>query len=153
MKRVMDRVELFSESMLLHYAAPNKDIVTEILQFDAECLTLLTPERRAKYVMVLGQYLVMLQHNENLKNIEFRLATKAYEHSLALEKFAREDIKAKSEKDRNILVLAQTPALQEMHDAALVAEAEKMSIEGMVRAIENLLNALKKDMSFSRVAE
>jgi hypothetical protein len=151
MLQVMDKVNAFSDQMLLHYSAPNKDLITEIMQFDAEGLSNLTREHLSKYVLVLGQYLVMLQHNENMKTVEYKLATKALEFYLSQEKFARTDVKGKSEKERNIWLVINDPKAQQFHNDALVAEAEKMAISGMVRAVEGLLNALKKELSIRSV--
>lgn len=144
---IMDKVNAFSDQMLLHYAAPNRGLVVEIMQADAAELNRLHPDQRAKYIIVLGQYLVMLQHNENLKEIEYKLARKTYEHHLNKEKFTRDDIQGKTEKARDAWLLLNVPALAALQEEVLVAEAEKTTLAGMVRAVEGLLNALKKEFS------
>jgi hypothetical protein len=143
----MDKVNRFSDEMLLHYAAPNRDFIVEIMQLDAADLNQLHQEQLSKYVLVLGQYLVMLQHNENMKAIEHMLAAKAFEHNLNKEKFSRDDVQGKTEKERRAWLLLNDPELKNLYEQVLVAEAEKMVISGMVKANEGLLNALKKELS------
>jgi len=145
--RINRRLDSFSEEMLLHYAAPNQSMIVELMQFDASALSSLTQQDIAQYIFVLGQYLVLLQHNENKKNIEHKLAQKDYEFNLSKEKFIREDVGGKSEKERNNWIIINVPAIKELHDEVLAKEAEKMLIDGMVRAVEGLLNALKKEIS------
>ena len=147
MKSVMDRVNSFSDELLLHYAAPNRNLVVEIMQLNAANLTQVHKEQLSQYVLVLGQYLVMLQHNENMKNIEHMLASKSFEYHLNNEKFARDDVKGKTEKERRGWLLMNVPELRTLEEAKLIAEAEKMVIAGMVKAAEGLLNALKKELS------
>lgn len=147
MSQVMDKVNSFSDQMLLHYAAPNRNLIVEIMQLDAGGLNQLHPDQRAQYILVLGQYLVMLQHNENMKEIEYKLARKTYEYHLNKEKFSRDDIQGKTEKVRDAWLLLNVPAIALLQEEMFIADAEKMSISGMVRAVEGLLNALKKEFS------
>ena len=144
---VLDKVNDFSERMLLHYAAPNKGLVVEIMQLDAANLNQLHYDQLSKYILVLGQYLVMLQHNENLKCIEYLLISKAFEHRLNKEKFSRDDVLGKTEKERRAWLLINVSGMQELQQEVMVAEAEKMVISGMGKASEGLLNALKKELS------
>lgn len=144
---VMDRVNDFSERMLLHYAAPNKELVVEVMQFDAAGLNQLHYDDISKYILVLGQYLVMMRHNENLKNVEYMLLSKTFDHRLNTAKFSRDDVQGKTEKSRRAWMLINDPELEALHLELLVAEAEKMIIEGMGKSVEGLLNALKKEFS------
>lgn len=146
-QEIFDRLNHFSESMQLHYASPNTDLVVEIMQLDAGMLSSLTAQQLTQYVFVLGQYLVMLQYNENLKNIEHKLSQKTYEYHLNKTKFERDDVVGKTEKERNAWLLLHVPAVKELHDTALANEAEKMLMSGMVRSVDGLLNALKKEIS------
>ena len=152
MQEIYNRVGSFSEEMLLHYASPNQGLIVEIMQLDAAMLSSLTSQQLTQYVFVLGQYLVMLQYNENLKTIQHKLSQKTFEYNLNKTKFEREDVVGKTEKERNAWILLHVPEVKEYHDEALALEAEKMLIHGMVRPVEGLLNALKKEIS-GRYAE
>jgi hypothetical protein len=144
----MNRVNDFSEKMLLHYASPNRDLIVEIMQFDANNFSTLLDEHLSKYILVLGQYLVMLQHNDNLKNVERVLLSKSLEHALNVEKL-RSDIPSnlKTEKDKRAWLLANREELLMMENEFMAVEAESTLIAGMNKAVEALLNALKKEKS------
>lgn len=146
-QEILNRVYCFSEELQLHYAAPNRDLITEIMQFNAADLASLSTEQLYSYIFVLGQYLVNLQYNENLKAVEHKLSQKAYEFKLNVLKFDSEGVVGKTEKERNAWVLRNNDDLRTLHDSVLALEAEKMLVEGMGRAVEGLLNALKKEIS------
>lgn len=147
-QEIMDRVNNFSERMLLHYASPNRDLIVEIMQLDANRFSTLHDADLSKYILVLGQYLVMLQHNDNLKNIEHVLTTKSLEHELNIKKMTA-DIPSsmKTEKDKRAWLIANNEALANMEEEAMAVEAEYTLISGMGKAVEALLNALKKEKS------
>jgi len=146
-QEIINRVYLFSEELQLHYAAPNKNLITEIMQFNASELSSLSSEQLYSYIFVLGQYLVLLQYNENLKNIEYKLSLKSYEFDLNSLKFELEGVVGKTVKERDAWILRNNPNLKALHDSVLALEAEKTLVEGMVRAVDGLLNALKKEAS------
>ena len=120
MQEIYDRLNNFSERMQLHYASPNNDLVVEIMQLDAGVLSSLTPQQ---------------------------LTQKTFEYHLNRTKFERTDVAGKTEKERNAWVLLNVPEIKELHDQVLAYEAEKMLMHGMVRSVEGLLNALKKEIS------
>lgn len=144
---ILTKVNLYAEELQLHYASPNRDLVTEIMQLDATQLSSLTYNQLSSFVLVLGQYMVRLQYSQNMCAVEHKLFNKTYEFNLNSIKFSREDIKGKTGKERDAWVLLNVPKVRELHDEVLGLEAKKMIVEGMVRAVEGLLNALKKEMS------
>jgi hypothetical protein len=144
----MDRVNDFSERMLLHYAAPNRDLIVEIMQFNASDFSTLLDTDLSKYILVLGQYLVMLQHNDNLKNVERVLLSKSLEHTLNVEKIKADFPSGmKTEKDKRAWLIASKEDLFELESELMAVEAESTLISGMGKAVEALLNALKKEKS------
>ena len=145
----MDRVNNFSQDMLLHYAAPNHSLIVEVMQFDASYLGELETEKLSMYILVLGQYLVMLQYNDNLKNIEHMLAAKTFEHSMTKTMFTADIPKeaSKTVKERRGWLLLNDEKLKELDDSLAAVTAEKMLISGMCKSVEGLLNALKKEKS------
>ncbi len=147
-QEIMNRVSSFSEDMLLHYAAPNRELVVEIMQFDANGLSLLLDDQLSKYILVLGQYLVMLQYNDNLKNIEKTLLSKSLEFNINRRKMLGQFPSGmKTEKDKRAWLLSNDDDLSEQAMNALAAEAEATIISGMCSSVEALLNALKKEKS------
>lgn len=149
MQEILDRLSIFSEDMLLHYASPNKGLVAEVLQYDAAGLNELTQEDLSKYILVLGQYLVMLKHNENSKNVEYMLISKTLEHEMAKKNLSFDFPKnVKTIKDKRSFIVASDEDLAALETRLLVADAEKTLIYGMCDAVEALLNALKKEKSY-----
>src|SRR6188508_845958 len=147
-QEVMDKVQSFSEEMLLHYSSPNRDLIVEILQFDANGLADLHDSQLSKYILVLGQYLVMLQYNDNLKNIEKVLISKTFDFTLNKVKSTTDAPPfVKTEKEKRSWFLSNNEELMELETKLLVAEAEATLISGMTNSIEALLNALKKEKS------
>lgn len=147
-QQIMDRVNDFSERMLLHYAAPNRDLIVEIMQFNASDFSTLLDTDLSKYILVLGQYLVMLQHNDNLKNVERVLLSKSLEHTLNVEKIKADFPSGmKTEKDKRAWLIASKEDLFELESELMAVEAESTLISGMGKAVEALLNALKKEKS------
>lgn len=144
----MERVNELSEQLLLHYAAPDNNLVIQVMQLDASSFPSVSEEDLSRYIIVLGQYLVMLQHNVNLKAVEYMLVSKTYEHKLMI-KIMREkwpsDIK--TDKVKKAFVIDKYPELNEMMGEAMLAESEKIMLQDMNKAVESLLNALKKEKS------
>lgn len=147
-EKILREVNSLSEDLLLHYACPNNSVVIEVLQLDVASLTDLTQENLSRYILVLGQYLVMLQHQENLKAIEYMLAYKAFEFKLSKQKISLDLPKSiKTEKEKMLWVLREDEYLHSLYEEVLSLEAQKTLMSGTGRAVENLLNALKKEMS------
>ena len=114
---------------------------------DAAGLSQLHRKQLSQYVLVLGQYLVMLQYNENLKNVNHMLLSKTFEYKANSAEFSYEGVQGTTQKAKRAWVLMHVPEVEALHEDLCVAEAEKMIISGMVKAVEGLLNALKKELS------
>lgn len=146
-KAIKAKVDRFSEDMLLHYAAPNRNLVAEILMLDAATVGQLSRGQLSQYVLVLGQHLVTLQYNENLKSVDHLLLSKTFEYEIETAQFKYEGIKGTTAKAKRAWVLLNVPAISELHVKLIEAEAEKMIISKMTQSVEGLLNALKKELS------
>jgi hypothetical protein len=144
---IKNRVSKFSEDMLLHYATPNRNLVVEILMLDAATIGQLHRKQLSQYVLVLGQHLVTLQYNENLKNVEHLLLSKTFEYKIDSAQFSYEGVQGTTAKAKRAWVLLNIPEVKELQEELIAAEAEKMIISKMVPAVEGLLNALKKELS------
>ena len=145
---IMDKVTLLSEQMMLHYASPDNNLVVQVLQLDASAFPAVTDEELTKYVIVLGQYLVMLQHNINLKAVEHLLSSKTFEHKLMVKTIKREfPPNIKTDKAKRAMVLDDDEEMKEMFIEVMAAESEKLLLHNMDKAVESLLNALKKEKS------
>lgn len=142
------RVDKFAEEMLLSYAAPNRNLVVEVLMLDAATIGQLHKKQLAQYVIVLGQYLVTLQYNQNLKGVEYLLLNSTFEHKAQSAQFESSELKdVTTVKAKRSWVITNVPEITEMYNALLTAEAEKMIISNMVASVAELLNAIKKELS------
>lgn len=141
------KVNGFSEDMLLHYAAPNRNLVVEILMLDAATIGQLHRKQLSQYVLVLGQHLVTLQYNENLKSVDHLLLSKTFEYKIETAQFAYEGVQGTTAKAKRAWILLNVPEIRDLQTRMIEAEAEKMIISKMVPAVEGLLNALKKELS------
>jgi len=145
--KIFAEINNTSENLLLHYASPNQSLVSEVLRFDAESFNELPDDMLSKYILAMGQYLVMLQHNENLKAIDFMIASRVFENKINMKTFQLGSETKATLKERRAALLESDPDLIQLQDTVVSAEAQKMLLVGTVRASEGLLNALKKEKS------
>jgi len=146
-QKIIDRVDKFAFDLLLDKSFPQPGLIAEILMFNATELCELSEKSLSMYIMVLGQYIVLLQYNENRKTIEHLLNNKTLEYKINLEKFNGSEIKGKTEKEKRAWIIYSNLEISDLEQEVLALEAEKTLLSGMVKAIENLLNALKKELS------
>lgn len=147
-ENVIKKVDDLSEYLQLYYASPNRGLVVEVMQLDAGQFDSLANNTLSKYILVLGQYLVMLQHNENMKGIEHMILSKSFDYNVSVKKISAEIPKSlKTEKEKLYWIIQNDSEIEKMYEDLIAAEAEKMLTADMAKAIENLLNALKKEKS------
>jgi hypothetical protein len=145
----MTKVYQLSEAFLLNYTAPNYTVIQEILQFDAALFDSISNEKLSQYIFALGQFIISVKYQENLKNTEYIINRKSFEHLLNKKRFEyADDIhSAKTEKEKQAWLLEKDESLQQLSYDMLVSEAEKTTLNDMTKAYEGLLNALKKEIS------
>ena len=145
---IMDKVDLLSEQMMLHYASPNNNLVVQVLELDASTIPTVPDDDLTKYIIVLGQYLVMLQHNINLKSVRHLIISKTYEHKIMIKTITRDfSSNIKTDKAKRAMILDSDEEIKEMYIEVMAAEAEKLILHNMDKPVESLLNALKKEKS------
>ena len=144
---ILRTVASTASDLYLDRVNPNASLITEIFQLDATQLSEVDDHRLSQYILVMGQYLVMLQYQENLKNIQYTLSQKAFDIAYSKERFVREDIKTKTDKATKDFLLSTSEYLLVLDAMVLEASAEKMLLNNMVGACSELLNALKKEKS------
>lgn len=150
----MERVNELSEQLLLHYSAPDNNLVIQVMQLDASSFPAVSDEDLSRYIIVLGQYLVMLQHNVNLKAVEYMLVYKTYEHKLMVRVLKEEwPTTIKTDKIKRAFIIDKYEDISEMRFELMLAESEKLLLHDMNKAVESLLNALKKEKSTRNTAD
>jgi hypothetical protein len=144
---ILERVNRFADEMQLHYASPNRNIIADVMTLDAADLNQLNKNQLSQYVVALGQYLVMLQYNENMAAVQYTLTNKAFEHKINMAQLSNQNIVGKTEKVKRSWLVENDPEVNELYYTVMAYEAEKMVITNMVKAVEGLLNALKKELA------
>lgn len=150
MKEITDKLDKFSDSLLLNYASPNMGLVVDALQFNVNNLQEISDDTLSQYIVVLGQYLVMLQYQTNRKKVDAVLLSEHLENVIfqtretadgeAMPKFT-------TYKQRKFWCIETNEEVKRLYEEALQAEAENSLIEGMVKSVDSYLNALKKEKS------
>lgn len=144
----MERVNELSEQLLLHYSSPDNNLVIQVMQLDASSFPAVSDDDLSRYIIVLGQYLVMLQHNVNLKAVEYMLVYKTYEHKLMVRVLKEEwPAHIKTDKVRRAFIIDKYEDISEMMFELMLAESEKLLLHDTPRAVESLLNGIKKEKS------
>ena len=145
---IFDTVKRTAAELHLDKAAPNSQLIVDLLRLDAATCGELADHVLSQYILVMGQYIFMLRFQENEKNVNYVLAQKAFEVAYSKERFLREDIgHLKTDKATKEFLLNNSEYLSSLDMLVLEAQAEKMLLENMSAACSELLNALKKEKS------
>ncbi len=138
-----------SDKMFLGKTNPNPVLVKEALSFDVSALDTIPMSKLRKYIVVLGQYLISIQFEENRTEAE----SSAWSKSLDMHVFktmrgeVSDEYKTmKTVAERRAWILDKNEKALEFHSAYLVADAKKTIIKNMYRPIEQYINALKKEI-------
>ena len=154
MHEVFDRAYCFGISMMLEYAQPNLDLVAEALGIDIETLDSLSSARISKYIVVLAQYLIMLQYNSNLRSARASLLSKQLEHDANVFKMEGKFPKtATNDKQRRSWLIENNEAFKVNWETYLQVDAEHVLLHGMSSSVDALINALKKELSTRGTSE
>jgi hypothetical protein len=146
MEKIRNNLELKSSSLLFNIVQPNEDLVMEALTFDASIIASISNELLSSYIVAIGQYIVMLQYQENRKNVECMAFSRALEFEITKKKIEG-SIKAKSVKDFKVVAIMEDEKLFDLNKQLIEAEAEQLLMANMVNAVSEFLNALKKEKS------
>lgn len=144
-----------SDKMLLGKSKPNSKLVEEALSFDANRIDTISTECLRKYIVVLGQYLISLQFEENRAEAEYSAWSKSldmcvYKVMRSLEGPELKSIKTISEKRAWVIDVDEECSTL---DAELqVADAKRKIIKNMCKPVEQYINTLKKEID-ARVGE
>jgi len=137
-----------TEKLLLEKAAPNKTLVEEALSFNASELDIVSDEQLRKYIVVLGQYLITLQYEENT----VEAISKAWHR--ALDSHVQRVIQESAEIPKNIKTLAEKKAWALNNDDTAkalnvefdIADSKRSIVKNMHKPVEQYINTLKKEI-------
>ena len=138
-----------SDRLLLEKAKPNPSLVEEALSFNAADLHVVSDEKLRKYIVVLGQYLITLQYEENKTSAICSAWHKALDAHLY-----RVLCNSKDPYLNKKITLAEKRAWaldNDEHALSLseefeVSESKKNVIHNMHQPVEQYINTLKKEI-------
>lgn len=138
-----------SDKMLLDKVSPNMSLVEEALSFDASKLDGILIEELRKYIVVLGQYLISLQFEENRTEAESAAWSKALDFHMyraMRDETSAEFRSTKTLAEKKAWILDKDFKAEGLNSEYLVAEAKKKIVKNMSKPVEQYINALKKEI-------
>ncbi len=138
-----------SDKMLLNKVRPNMSLVEEALSFDASKLDGILIEALRKYIVVLGQYLISLQFEENRTDAEssaWSRALDAHMYQVMRDETSQEFKSIKTLAEKKAWILEKDLKAGGLSSEYLVAEAKKKIVKNMCKPVEQYINALKKEI-------
>lgn len=138
-----------SDKMLLGKSKPNSKLVEEALSFDANRLDTISTSELRKYIVVLGQYLISLQFEENRAEAEYSAWSKSLDASVYSSLRSCSDPEFKSIKtitEKRAWVLEKDEEVSSLDAELQVADARRKIIKNMVKPVEQYINTLKKEI-------
>lgn len=138
-----------SDKMLLDKVKPNMTLVEEALSFDASRLDSILICDLRKYIVVLGQYLISLQFEENRTEAEcssWSTALDSYVYSVMRDSLDADFKSIKTISERKAWILEKDIKASGLNSEYLVSAAKKKIVKNMCKPVEQYINALKKEI-------
>jgi hypothetical protein len=144
--RVWVAISEVSDKMLLSKIRINKSLVEEALSLDPEQLASIPDDGLRKYLVVLGQFLMTVQYEENTLDAVRAAWDKTLEIQLMTALAANQNIPGKTVTEKRAWVLNNDRDCMEFSSELLVAEAKHNIMRNMGRSVEQYINTLKKEI-------
>jgi hypothetical protein len=135
-----------SEKMLLSKIKVNKSLVEEALSFDPDSLASISNECLRKYLIVLGQFLMTVQYEENTLDAIRGAWDKTLDTQLMSAMAANQSIPGKTITEKRAWVLNNDSDCKEFSAQLLVSEAKYNIMKNMGRSVEQYINTIKKEV-------
>ena len=138
---------IVSAELMFDVCVPNQNLLSRALAFNANELDNLSEVDLAKFILVLGQYLVTLKYREN------EIAVRKAHLTRVFTRDAMKIIKSRKWKtnvplkEKLGVISEENPALRELELKKDQAESEFIMVSGMYSAFLEYLNAYKKEQS------
>lgn len=139
-----------SDRLLLEKAAPNSSLVEEAVSFNAADLHTISDARLRQYLVVLGQYLITLQYEENKAHAVCSAWQKALDsHIYRVIQTHKGDppyAKKATLTEKRAWVVENDEQANSLSEEYEVAESKRNVIKNMHQPIEQYINTLKKEI-------
>jgi hypothetical protein len=139
-----------SEKLLLDKACPNQTLVEEALSFDAALIETVSDAKLRQYLIVLGQYLITLQYEENKSEAICRAWQKALDsHIYQLLKknsYSWSESRKATLTEKRAWVIDSDDHAKNLDAEFQVADVKRCMIQNMYKPVEQYINTLKKEV-------
>jgi DNA-directed RNA polymerase beta' subunit len=137
-----------SEKMHLEKAKPNKILVEEALSFDASKLDTIEEHTLRKYLVVLGQYLITLQYEENKSEAVCSSWGKALDSYIyrIIQGTSKVPVGIKTLSEKRAWVIENDEQAFKLNEEYQLADATRSIISNMHKPVEQYINTLKKEI-------
>lgn len=136
-----------TEKLLLDKAKPNSTLIEEALSFNANELDTIEEVRLRKYIVVLGQYLITLQYEENKAEavcVAWSKSLDSYLYRAIHNTSVPTNLKTLTEK--KAWVQENDPQAKTLDEELQLSQAKKNIIYNMHKPVEQYINTLKKEI-------
>ena len=139
-----------SEKLLLDKAKPNQSLVEEALSFNAAELHMVSDIQLRQYLVVLGQYLITLQYEENKADAVCTAWQRALESHLFRVMSSPEHSAAMSKRstlaERRAYAVETDEQTKQLDLEYQLADSKRCFVKNMNKPIEQYMNTLKKEV-------
>lgn len=146
--KIWSAMSSVAEKLLLERVKPNKTLVEEALSFDASVMDTIPEEQLRKYIVVLGQYLITLQYEEN----KVESMTNAWQRALESHVFhvihesGLVPSKIKTLAEKKAWVLCNDEEAELLNAEYLESDARRSVIKNIHKPVEQYIQTLKKEI-------
>jgi hypothetical protein len=137
-----------SDKMFLEKSSPNKTLVAEALSFDASKLDIIEEHTLRKYLVVLGQYLITLQYEENKAEAVCAAWNKSLDSYIfrVVQGTQKVPVGVKTLSEKRAWVIENDEQAAKLNDEFQLADATRAIISNMHKPVEQYINTLKKEI-------
>lgn len=138
-----------SEKFLFDRVNPNKTLVEQALSFNAAELETVSDGFLRQYMVVLGQYLITLQYEENrleAARSSWKRALDSHIYSVMVSGSFPPNNKKLTVAEKREWVIQNDEQAASLNNEYQVAESEHTIIKSMHKPVEQYINTLKKEV-------
>jgi hypothetical protein len=132
---------------------PAEGILYDALNLDLSALDTVETKTLLKYIVALGQYVIFLKTQENLKKAVLANLTKVFDHKIAEAMFTAKDLypgfSKRTVKEKQAFAMGNDGELENLHKVLLKAGLEYKVLEGITKPVEEYIQVLKRVLDVS----
>lgn len=141
------QISKISAGLMLDYYSPNQDILKRVSSFDANEIDTIDAEDLSRFIIVLGQFLVFINYNENLAKIKSMDAERQFDRRVLSEVGKLKWKTGTTMKEKVFSVVSEVPELSEMENYKEMCKYEVQMYHGLYSTILEYMNAYKREQN------